>query len=86
MSVGLKVHACYNCLDRHLPHYAGRTAIIWEGDEPGQLKAKADEILSDHPSVAHCIIVKNANDPLFILYTASPKAYILIQDICYTPL
>jgi acetyl-CoA synthetase len=25
-----------NCLDRHLPHRAGDTAIIWEGDDPSQ--------------------------------------------------
>src|SRR5579862_5110915 len=23
-----------NCLDRHLPHRAGDTAFIWEGDDP----------------------------------------------------
>lgn len=30
-----KLNACYNCLDRHLPHRAQQTALIWEGDEPG---------------------------------------------------
>ena len=28
-----------NCLDRHLPDHAGSTAIIWEGDEPGETRA-----------------------------------------------
>jgi acetyl-CoA synthetase len=28
------LNACVNCLDRHLPHRAGDTAIIWEGDDP----------------------------------------------------
>ncbi|WP_020406892.1 acetate--CoA ligase [Hahella ganghwensis] len=30
------LNASYNCLDRHLPHRADQTAIIWEGDEPDQ--------------------------------------------------
>lgn len=30
-----KINACYNCVDRHLPHKANQTAIIWEGDEIG---------------------------------------------------
>ena len=30
------LNACYNCVDRHLPQYADRAALIWEGDEPGQ--------------------------------------------------
>ena len=28
------LNACYNCIDRHLPEGAGRTALLWEG-EPG---------------------------------------------------
>src|SRR5262249_49479934 len=27
----------YNCLDRHLPKYKDRTAILWEG-EPGEVR------------------------------------------------
>jgi len=27
-------NACYNCLDRHLPHKKDDTAIIWEADDP----------------------------------------------------
>jgi acetyl-CoA synthetase len=30
------LNACYNCLDRHMPHRADQTAIIWEADEPGE--------------------------------------------------
>jgi acetyl-CoA synthetase len=30
-----KINACYNCVDRHLPHRENQTAIIWEGDEIG---------------------------------------------------
>ncbi len=28
------LNAAYNCIDRHLPHRANQTAIIWEGDDP----------------------------------------------------
>jgi acetyl-CoA synthetase len=28
------LNACYNCVDRHLPHKADDTALIWEGDNP----------------------------------------------------
>jgi len=31
-----KLNVSYNCLDRHLPERSDQTAIIWEGDEPGQ--------------------------------------------------
>jgi acetyl-CoA synthetase len=31
---GGKLNVCYNCVDRHLPKRANRTAIIWEGDDP----------------------------------------------------
>ncbi|KAA0443904.1 MAG: acetate--CoA ligase [Candidatus Thioglobus sp.] len=31
---GGKLNVCYNCIDRHLPHRAMQTAIIWEGDNP----------------------------------------------------
>lgn len=30
-----KLNACFNCLDRHLPHRAHQAALIWESDEPG---------------------------------------------------
>lgn len=29
------LNACYNCVDRHLPHHADRVALIREGDEAG---------------------------------------------------
>ena len=29
------LNACANCVDRHLPERGEQTAIIWEGDEPG---------------------------------------------------
>ncbi len=30
------LNASYNCVDRHLARRAGQTAILWEGDDPGQ--------------------------------------------------
>lgn len=30
------LNACYNCIDRHLPEHADKTAFIYEADEPGQ--------------------------------------------------
>jgi acetyl-CoA synthetase len=30
------LNACYNCVDRHLPQRAEQTAILWEGDNPGE--------------------------------------------------
>jgi acetyl-CoA synthetase len=33
-----KLNASRNCIDRHLPMRAEQTAIIWEGDEPGEVR------------------------------------------------
>ena len=30
------LNASYSCIDRHLPRRAEQTAILWEGDEPGE--------------------------------------------------
>jgi acetyl-CoA synthetase len=32
------LNLCHNCVDRHLPHRAEQTALIWEADEPGVTK------------------------------------------------
>ncbi len=32
---GGTLNASYNCIDRHLPRRAEQTAILWEGDRPG---------------------------------------------------
>ncbi|TXT61683.1 MAG: acetyl-CoA synthetase [Promethearchaeota archaeon] len=37
--VGGKLNVCYNCVDRHIEAGKGdQTAIIWEADDPGQVK------------------------------------------------
>ena len=33
---GGKLNVSSNCIDRHLSHRADQTAIIWEGDQPGE--------------------------------------------------
>jgi len=33
---GAKTNVCYNCVDRHLDIRPDKTAIIWEGNEPGE--------------------------------------------------
>ena len=33
---GARTNACYNCVDRHLEVRPDKTAIIWEGNEPGE--------------------------------------------------
>ncbi len=33
--LGGKTNISYNCVDRHLPERAKQTALIWEGNEPG---------------------------------------------------
>ncbi len=32
------LNACYNCVDRHLPHKENDIALIWEGDNPSEDK------------------------------------------------
>jgi len=34
------LNACYNCIDRHLPHKQNDVALIWEGDDPNCSKSK----------------------------------------------
>jgi acetyl-CoA synthetase len=36
--IGGKLNVCANCIDRHLVTRADQTAIIWEGDDPGDDK------------------------------------------------
>jgi len=34
--IGAELNACFNCIDRHLELKRDHTAIIWEGDDPGE--------------------------------------------------
>ena len=36
--LGAKINVCHNCVDRHLNIRPDKTALIWEGNEPGECK------------------------------------------------
>jgi len=36
--LGGKLNICYNCVDRHVATRGNQVAIIWEGDEPGNVR------------------------------------------------
>jgi len=42
------LNASLSCIDRHLPHRANQTAIIWEGDDPGVSKHITYQELHDN--------------------------------------
>jgi len=44
---GGKLNISANCIDRHLPDRADQTAIIWEGDDPGDDKTITYQTLHD---------------------------------------
>jgi acetyl-CoA synthetase len=44
---GGKLNASVNCIDRHLPHRADQTAILWEGDDPGESQYITYQVLKD---------------------------------------
>lgn len=43
---GAKLNVAYNCIDRHLSDKANKTAIIWEGNEAGDVKKYSYKELS----------------------------------------
>ncbi|MBI1263444.1 MAG: acetate--CoA ligase [Alphaproteobacteria bacterium] len=42
------LNACWNCVDRHLPHRASKPALIWEGDSPARHHAITYAQLFNH--------------------------------------
>lgn len=42
-----KLNASFNCIDRHLPHRAEQTALIWEGDDTNDSKLITYQDLHD---------------------------------------
>lgn len=44
---GGKLNASVNCIDRHLPARAEQTAILWEGDDPGESQYITYQVLKD---------------------------------------
>ena len=53
--VGGKLNVAYNCLDRHVKNGKGnKTALIWEADEPGQVRTYTyEELLKEVSKVAN---------------------------------
>jgi len=45
---GGRLNACHNCVDRHLPSLANKTAIIWAADEPGEYRHISYRELKHH--------------------------------------
>ncbi|HEX7037855.1 MAG TPA: acetate--CoA ligase [Pseudomonadales bacterium] len=44
---GGRLNISYNCIDRHLPQRAAQTAILWEGDDPGESRSITYQMLHD---------------------------------------
>jgi len=42
------LNACWNCVDRHLPHRANKPALLWEGDSPARHHAVTYAQLFNH--------------------------------------
>ncbi len=42
-----RLNVAYNCIDRHLEKRANQTAIIWEGNEPGEVREISYQELSN---------------------------------------
>lgn len=42
------LNACYNCVDRHLPHRSEQAALIWEGDNPEESRTISYQELKDN--------------------------------------
>lgn len=53
--IGGKLNVCYNCIDRHIESGKGdKTAIVWEADEPGEVrKFTFDELKREVSQVAN---------------------------------
>lgn len=57
--LGGKLNVCYNCVDRHVDTRGNKTAIIWEGNQPGDVRKITYRELQEHVSrVANVLIAK----------------------------
>ena len=57
--LGGRVNACFNCVDRHLPHLGDKTAIIWAQDEPGQYTHISYRDLKHHVARVANVLLHN---------------------------
>jgi len=72
-----KLNVTVNCIDRHLPHRANQTAIIWEGDNPTEDKRISYQELHDEVAKMANVLrdrgVKKG-DPICIYMPMIPEA------------
>jgi acetyl-CoA synthetase len=69
----------YNCLDRHLPKFASKTALIWEGNEPGHIRRFTYQELFDEVCLMANVLKKLKvcrNDVVCIYMPMSPEAIV----------
>jgi len=74
---GGSLNACYNCVDRHLPHKAETTAIIWESDDGKSSQHITYSALYDHVCRFANILKKNGakkGDRIIIYMPMIPEA------------
>lgn len=51
-----KINVCYNCVDRHAENTPDKTAIIWEGNEPGETrKISYSELKNEVSKIANVL-------------------------------
>jgi acyl-coenzyme A synthetase/AMP-(fatty) acid ligase len=66
-----KLNACYNCVDRHLPHRADQTAIIWDGDEIGKFKVLDQNLTADTHAHETTLMTSNPLTPTILSHRFS---------------
>lgn len=73
------INACYNCLDRHLPHSADKTAFYFEGNEKGKKEAWSFQKLYDSVCQMSHVLNKNGvkkGDVVTIYMPLIPEALV----------
>jgi len=80
--LGGRLNACFNCVDRHLPEHADRTAIIWVQDEPGSYKHISYRELKHHVSrmanVLHSLGVRRGDRVCIYMPMIPELAYAML--------
>ncbi len=74
---GGRLNACYNCVDRHLETRGEQTALIWEGDDPGDDQRISYRELHEHVCrLANVLKSRNVNkgDRVCIYMPMVPEA------------
>ena len=59
---GGKLNVSYNCIDRHVEKKGDQTAILWEGDEPGDSRSISfKELLSEVSRISNLLKSKGVS-------------------------